>query len=176
MNRTLIAILIFAWAGSCLAGCKEEKKERKVISRTVTKKKTEEPMKRPPAEGEEDDVDNAWNDPPTSGQAKLRVVMLSADTPIKGRPSFMAPQFELLAEEMQELLRKEGHEPTGTKKTFPFNPNDAGRYVLELPPGKWRLTVKDDEGRYESWVSDVLTLLGDDSRALDITLLEKKAE
>ncbi len=159
-----------------MGGCKEERK-KKTVSRTVTdRKKKEDPIKRPKTEGDEDEHDQAWNEPPTPGRSKVRMVLTTVDGPIKGRPSFMASQFALVASEMHEALSGDGDEPTGKKRTFEFNPNDSGRYVFELPPGRWQLNISDVDKEYLPWDSSSLIFLGDDTRAVDVVMKRVKPE
>ena len=174
MSHMTVPIAMALGLTLAVGGCgedKEPKKKKKVVSRTITDhKKADEPADRPPAEGVEDEVDQAWNEPPTPGQAKVRMVVTSEDGPIKGRPSFMAPQFTLTANEMHESLHKDGDEPTGVKQIKHFNPNDAGRYVFELAPGRWQLHVADNDKQIGVWDSPSLLFLGDDARAVDVKL------
>lgn len=172
MSRTLIVVSLALTL--LVAGCGEDKnaKKKRVVSRTVSShKKIETPDKKPPVEGAKDEIDSAWNEPPTAGQAKVRMVLAANDEPVKGRPSFMAPQFTLTAKEMHESLHKDGDEPTGEKKVQQFNPNEAGRYVFELPAGRWKLHIADADGLHLAWESPSLIFLGDDTRSVDVKLL-----
>ncbi len=176
LSWTIVGVVGVVGVGIAMGGCKEERK-KKTVSRTVTDRKhKEEKVNRPKTAGAEDEHDQAWNEPPTVGRSKIRMVLTTADGHIKGRPSFMAKQFVLVANEMHESLKKEGDEPTGKKRSFEFNPNNSGRFVFELPPGRWQLAIRDVDKEYLPWESPSLIFLGDDVRAVDVVMERAKPE
>ena len=179
MNSTSIFVAAFLAMAVGFSGCGPDKpsKNKRVVSRTVAShKKVRAPDKKPSVEGAVDEVDRAWNEPPTAGQSKVRMVLAAHEVPIKGRPSFMAPQFVLTANEMHESLHRDGDEPTGKKKVKRFNPNEAGRYVFELPNGRWQLQIAEVDDLYLPWNSPTLVFMGDDTRSVDVKLQLAKAD
>ena len=172
MSRLSWIIVLAVGTSSTLGGCGKEEPKKKRASRTVTDRKNKKEKKAPvpKAAGNEDEHDQAWNEPPTEGRSKVRMVLMTDDGPVKGRPAFMAKQFTLIAKEMHESLHKDGDEATGKQRSFEFNPNDAGRYVFEVPPGRWQLNITDEDKHFLPWASASLIFLGDDTRSVDATL------
>ena len=174
MSRLHLRHVVFLVAfplllGSLAAGCEEEKKPKPFKSAKTRKARVEREEKKEKAE-KTDPMDEAWNTPPTAGMAKVRLALQSADGMIKGRPSFMAPQFELGVVEQLERIHEEGFRATDRKKSYKFNPNEHGRYVAEVKAGHWKIYVNPLDELWLPWISDVITLKKDESRSIDVKL------
>jgi len=168
-----LRVLLFGLAMAVAVGCGEDKKPKrykKTQTRKIKRKKVEE---KPAAEAA-DPIDKAWNEPPTAGMCRLRLALFGAGKPIKGRPSFMAPQFELVAVEHLEKIHDEGTRATERKKSKKFNPNEHGRFVWELPPGLWKIYVNPLDELWLPWISEPLELKKDIARSLDVKLKQPK--
>lgn len=173
--RVRVAMSVVAVLVLCAApGCGDDKPNKAYKTKHTRRIKREKPDEKPPSEAE-NPIDTAWNEPPTTSMCRLRFAVSGAGRPIKGRPSFMAPQFELVAVEQLERMHEEGFRPTDRKKSIKFNPNEAGRFVWDLPPGHWKITLNPLDELWMPWISEPLTLEKDTALSVDVKLVPPAA-
>lgn len=164
----LLAILILG-AVMVTAGCEEKKS--KPFKTAKTRRAKREVVDKKEAAEKTDPIDRAWNTPPTEGMGKLRLALHGKKGLIKGRPEFMAPQFELIAVELLERIHEEGFRATDRKTSVKINPNEHGRYVWELKPGHWKVYVTPLDDLWEPWISDPINLEKGESKSIDVQLV-----